>query len=118
MGKRDVNEELSRDFTWIRQPDFFDHKDEEVKNEMRFNIKNARLEYERRKHAESVIDEIAEFLGLSDKGLFLYGLIGGTTPIIEHIRDFFVKGGDKVKLKKRIDELETENSVLRSLIGK
>jgi len=74
-----------------------------------------RKEYE---DAVEVIDLIADELELSDKGHFLYAAVDGQTPIVEKIRQFLDRGGDKTKLKKRVDELENENSILRSLIGK
>ena len=72
----------------------------------------------RYENACEVIDIIAEELDLNDKGHYLYAPIDGKTPLVEKIRQYLDRSGDKAKLKKRIDELENENSVLRSLIGK
>lgn len=68
--------------------------------------------------AREVIDLIAEEMDLTDSGRYLYAPIDGETPIVEKIRQYLDRGGDKVKLKKRVDELEKENSILRGLLGK
>lgn len=78
--------------------------------------RKARLFQRREYEARAVIDAVANYLGIADNGHYLYGLVNGATPIIEKIETFMDKGGDKVKLKKRIDELETENNILRSLV--
>ena len=67
---------------------------------------------------EAVIDAIAEYLGLQDKGLVFYNGLSGKNRLLDEIKDYLSKRGDKVKLKKRIAELENENSVLRTLIQK
>ncbi|MDL2280357.1 hypothetical protein LJC10_00690 [Selenomonadales bacterium OttesenSCG-928-I06] len=67
--------------------------------------------------ATDVIDLIAERVGLNNQDYCLYFLINGSSPIVKKIDEYFDRSGDKVKLKKRIDELENENAVLRSLIG-
>lgn len=73
-----------------------------------------------------VIDIIARKVGIDpDKtGLCIYGVDWdgrtktASSPLADKIDEWFDKSGDKVKLKKRIDELENENRVLRSLVGK
>lgn len=73
-----------------------------------------------------VIDIIARKVGIDpqESGLYLYGVDwdsktkAASSPLADKIDSWFDKSGDKVKLKKRIDELENENQVLRSLIGK
>jgi len=80
--------------------------------------KTSKLFMRRYENACEVIDLIAEELDLNDKGQYLYAPIDGKTPLVEKIRQYLDRSGDKAKLKKRIDELENENSVLRSLIGK
>ena len=42
----------------------------------------------------------------------------GSSPIIRKMEEYFSRSGEKVKLKKRIDELEKENALLRSLLQK
>lgn len=69
--------------------------------------------------AKAVIDAVAKYVEIDDKGYYLYGVYeDGSTPITNEIKRYFDDGGDKVKLKKRIAELENENSVLRSILGK
>lgn len=71
--------------------------------------------------AREVIDLIAERIGINpqDTGFFLYAPdYDGSSPLLRKIDEYFSRGGDKVKMKKRIAELENENQVLRSLIGK
>lgn len=66
-----------------------------------------------------VIELIAEYIGIADKGLCIYEIYeDGTTPILDKLIQFIDKSGDKVKLKKRIDELVNENNILRTLITK
>lgn len=70
-------------------------------------------------YAQEVIDLIAEELDINGNGLYLYKLrVDDRHPIIDILRDYLGKGGDKTKLKKRVAELENENAVLRSLVGK
>lgn len=65
-----------------------------------------------------VIDLIAEELNIANRGHYLYGLgVDDTHPIIDQIRAYISRSGNKAELKKRIDELEAENAVLRSLVG-
>ena len=68
--------------------------------------------------AIAVIDLVAERIGLQDRGLHLYAPLNGSSPLVEKLDEYFDRSGDKVKLKKRIEELENENRVLRSLVGK
>lgn len=70
-------------------------------------------------NARDVIDLVAEFLQIKDKGLCLYEVYeDGTAVVLEELRKYIEKGGDKVKMKKRISELENENAVLKSLFTK
>ena len=71
--------------------------------------------------AWSVIDIIARAVGINpdDSGLWLYAPDeDGTTPITDRMESWFSRSGDKAKLKRRIQELEQENSILRSLLQK
>lgn len=81
---------------------------------------NARLD-KKWQAAKAVIDLIAARIGIDSEntGYYLYAPdIDGSSPIIAKIDDYFSRSGDKVKLKKKIEELENENRILRSLIGK
>lgn len=71
--------------------------------------------------AKEVIDLIAVRVGIDpqDTGFFLYAPdYDDSSPLLRKIDEYFSRGGDKVKMKKRIDELENENKVLRSLVGR
>lgn len=71
--------------------------------------------------AQEVIDLLARKVGIDPEacGLCLYTLdLDGSSPIIKKMDEFFSRSGEKAKLKKRLDELENENSVLRSLLSK
>lgn len=73
-----------------------------------------------------VIDIVALKVGIEPhKSEFsLYGVSWdsetktASSPLADKIDEWFDKSGDKVKLKKRIAELENENNVLRSLVGR
>ncbi|MCL2856157.1 MAG: hypothetical protein FWE19_00330 [Oscillospiraceae bacterium] len=73
-----------------------------------------------------VIDIIAEKVDVDADalGLNLYAADWNhktqtaSSPLADKIDQWLDKGGDKVKLKKRIAELEAENNVLRSLARK
>ncbi len=73
---------------------------------------------QRMEDAREVIDLVAEELQIAGDGHYLYGAVDGEAPLVNKIREYLSRGGDKVKLKQRVDELEKENAVLRSLIGK
>lgn len=84
-------------------------------------LKERNYEQARKREEErtKVINLIAEYIGIADKGLYLYGVCeDGATPILDELKKYLDNGGDKVKLKKRVAELENENSVLRTLITK
>lgn len=71
--------------------------------------------------AREVVDMIAKRIGIDPQNtsFWLYAPdLDGSSPILKKMDDYFSRSGDKVKLKKRIDELETENAILRSLIQK
>lgn len=75
----------------------------------------------RYKAACEVIDIIARKVGIDpdDSGFYLYAAYnGGTTPITDRIESWFSRSGEKAQLKRKLQELEQENSILRSLINK
>ena len=54
-----------------------------------------------------------------NSGFWLYAPdVEGTSPISKKIEEWVSKSGDKAKLKKRLQQLEQENAILRSLIQK
>jgi hypothetical protein len=85
---------------------------------LNFKDKSTALFDKRWQAAKDVIDLAAERLGINPDDHYLYAPINGKSILVEKIDDYFDRSGDKVKLKKRINELENENSVLRSLVGK
>lgn len=87
----------------------------------RLKDKNNALFDKRWQAAKGVIDIISARVGIDpdDTGYYLYSPdYNGSSPIVAKMDEYFSRSGDKVKLKKRIDELEEENRVLRSLLRK
>jgi hypothetical protein len=77
--------------------------------------------FRRYQAAREVIDLIAETVGIDPEKTcyWLYSLDSdGSTPIVERIEDWVSRSGEKAVLKKRLQELEQENAILRSLIQK
>lgn len=77
--------------------------------------------YRRYQAAMDVIDLVAKQVNINpdNTGFWLYAPdYDGSSPIIRKMEEYFSRSGEKVKLKKRIDELEKENALLRSLLQK
>ena len=74
----------------------------------------------RYKGAKQVIDIVARQVGIDpdDTSFWLYAPIDDTTPLAKRIEDWFSRSGEKAQLKRRNQELEQENALLRSLIQK
>jgi hypothetical protein len=93
---------------------------EVYRNMLRFKDKNTALFDKRWQAAKLVIDAIARYVGIDPDtcGMYLYAPDDdkGDSEMLRRLDDWFDKSGDKVKLKKRIDELERENETLRSII--
>lgn len=71
--------------------------------------------------AKEVIDLIAKSVGIDpdDTSFWLYAPdIDGRSPIADRLDEWVSRSGEKAKLKRRVQELEQENSILRSLIQK
>ena len=71
--------------------------------------------------AREVMDIIAKAIGIDpqDTGFWLYTPNeDGTTPIIDRIESWFSRSGEKAQLKRRVQELEKENAILRSVLQK
>lgn len=71
--------------------------------------------------AREVIDIIAEKIGIDpqNSGFWLYAPYeDGTTPITDRIEGWFSRSGEKAQLKRRVQELEQENAILRSILQK
>ena len=77
--------------------------------------------FKRTQAARDVIDMIAKLVGIDpeDTGFWLYAPdADGSSPILNRLEEWISRSGDKVQLKKRVQELEAENALLRSLIRK
>lgn len=77
--------------------------------------------FRRYKATQEVIDLIAEQVGIDPEntGFWLYAPdIDGTSPIVKRMEDWLSRSGEKAKLKRKLQELEQENALLRSLIQK
>ena len=71
--------------------------------------------------AREVIDIIAKSVRIDpdDCGFWLYAPYeDGTTPITDRIESWFSRSGEKAHLKRRVQELEQENAILRSVLQK
>ena len=71
--------------------------------------------------AREVIDLIAKTVGINpaDTSFWRYAPdIDGSSPIVGIIEEWVSRSGEKAQLKRKVKELEQENSVLRSLIQK
>ena len=89
-----------------------------LQNLCKLKDRNTALYDKRWQSAKEVIDRIARRIEIDPdtSGYFLYAICADESPLVTKLDDYFDRSGDKVKLKRRIDELERENSVLRSLV--
>lgn len=79
------------------------------------------LFFRRYQAAREVIDLIAKQVGIDPEntGFWLYSPeVDGTSPIVKRMEEWFSRSGEKAQLKRRLQELEQENALLRSLIQK
>ena len=77
--------------------------------------------FRRTEAAWAVIDLVAAKVGIDpkDTGFWLYAPdTDGSSPIVDRIEEWISRSGDKAQLKRRLQELEQENAILRSLIQK
>ena len=77
------------------------------------------LFFKRVQAAREVIDLVARKVGINpdDTSFWLYAPdIDGKSPISDRIEEWVSRSGEKAKLKKRLQELEQENAILRSLL--
>ena len=87
----------------------------------RLKDRNIDLFIRRYTAARDVIDTIAKSVGINpdDSGFWLYALYeGGYSPIVTRINEWVSRAGDKAQMKKRLQELEEENRILRSVLRK
>lgn len=89
----------------------------------RFKDKGTALYDKRWQSAKAVIDLVAREVGIDpdDTDRYIYALCQGrdgfSSPLVDAMRFWFDRSGDKVKLKKRIKEMEAQLDALRSAIG-
>ena len=79
------------------------------------------LFFKRYQAAQEVIDIIAKQVGINpdNTGYWLYAPdCDGSSPILRRIENWISRSGEKAQLKRRVQELEQENALLRSLIQK
>lgn len=87
----------------------------------RMKDRSNNLYFKRTQAAREVIDLIAKQVGIDPEntGFWLYTPdIDGTSPIVKRMEDWLSRSGEKAKLKRKLQELEQENALLRSLIQK
>lgn len=77
--------------------------------------------FKRYQAAREVIDIIAKQVGINpdNTGYWLYAPdCDGSSPILRRIEEWISRSGEKAQLKRRVQELEQENAILRTLIQK
>lgn len=77
--------------------------------------------FRRYQAAREVIDLIAKEVGIDPENtsFWLYAPeADGGSPILNRIKDWVNRSGEKAQIKRRLRELEQENALLRSLIQK
>ena len=77
--------------------------------------------FKRYQAAQEVIDIIAKQVGINpdNTGYWLYAPdCDGSSPILRRIEECISRSGEKAQLKRRVQELEQENAILRTLIQK
>ena len=75
--------------------------------------------FKRYQAAQEVIDIIAKQVGINpdNTGYWLYAPdCDGSSPILRRIEEWISRSGEKAQLKRRVQELEQENAILRTLI--
>lgn len=69
--------------------------------------------------ARAVIDDVAEVIDWHDNGTSIYYMdYDDRSALGRKIAEWADKSGEKVKLKRRVQELESENAILRSVLGR
>ena len=77
--------------------------------------------FKRYQAACEVIDIIAKQVGINpdNSGYWLYAPdYDDSSPILRRIEEWISRSGEKAQLKRRVQELEQENAILRTLIHK
>lgn len=111
-----------------RQADYYDkfrcktYTGDEYADMCRFKDKSTALFDKRWKSAKAVIDLIASEIGIDPENsvscLYILSQKNGEfeSTLVNKIREWFDKSGEKVKLKKRISELEAQVNLLQSML--
>lgn len=78
-----------------------------------------REEIEQARRRGAIIINAQDGIDTENSGFWLYAPnTDGSSPITDRIEEWISRSGEKAQLKRRIQELEQENAVLRSLIQK
>lgn len=83
--------------------------------------RNNDMFFKRYQAAQEVIDIVAKQVGINpdNTGYWLYAPdCDGSSPILRRIEEWISRSGEKAQLKRRVQELEQENAILRTLIQK
>jgi hypothetical protein len=119
--ENEINATVESDFD--RPEEYYDNIDasiDEWKTLAKVKDQTTALYDKRWQSAKLVIDAIARRIGIDPEtcGLYLYAPdnAAGESEMLRRLDEYFDRSGDKVKLKRRIDELERENTILRSLV--
>ncbi|MCL2249113.1 MAG: hypothetical protein FWC13_07555 [Oscillospiraceae bacterium] len=120
-GYRGYRSEFDRDNSYYEKFDGMETS--QVQEIIKFKDKNTALFDKRWQSACEVIDTIAEKIEIDPKtcGHHIYGIkwnhetATASSDLADELDKYFNKSGEKVKLKKRISELEKENEILRTL---
>lgn len=112
-----------------RPKDYYDklrdrtYSGDEYANMCAFKDKSTALFDKRWQSAKAVIDLVAAEINIDPEncGLYLYALDQTAkgefeSPLVEEMRKWFDKSGDKVKLKKQIKDLEAQVDALRAAL--
>lgn len=86
---------------------------------LKFKDRSTAMFDKRWKSAKEVIDRVAREVNIDPEktGLYLYGVgCDEDTPLVAEMRKWFDKSGDKVKMKKRIADLEAQVETLKALL--
>lgn len=119
MSYKSKNEEIYKELLECEEKDYSQFSAEALARFCGMKDRTLKQYMRRLISVRDVIDLVAEFLQIKDEGLCLYEVFkDGTAIVLEELKRYIEKGGDTVKMKKRISELENENAVLRSLILK
>ncbi|MEG1562176.1 MAG: hypothetical protein RR365_00785 [Bacteroides sp.] len=87
----------------------------------RMKDKSNDMFFRRTQAAREVINLIARKVGINpdDTSFWIYAPdTEDSSPILNRIDEWFSRSGEKAQIKRRLQELEQENALLRSLIQK